>query len=335
MASLRKRGGSYELIFTNPLTRRRQFMTLPKGLTDYERQAIKKEIELKIARHKAGLEQFSLQQERIDYLTLLDLTERVCTHPVRVKDIDGETIKRNRYAMQLLVEVVGQFMPVARLTQEHIAQFKAAQYEAAVSEYRRKGWQFDDDKIKRGVNKELENIRTVLRYAVKMGLIPESYLVKIEKYNVNKGLPAVLSDDEVVAIANRLKGEALFAFWIIRYTGARRGEIARRTLRDDRGLKWKHINWMPNTIRLLGKKKERLIPLHDDLRKILLERKSELGDEFDRETHIIGFVRDTLTEYFKRAMIAAGIDKPGAVHILRHSAATKLLEAGADLREVQ
>ena len=51
--------------------------------------------------------------------------------------------------------------------------------------------------------------------------------------------------------------------------------------------------------------------------------------------HIIAYVRDTLTDYFARAMEKAGINKPGAVHILRHSAATALLEAGANIREVQ
>ena len=39
---------------------------------------------------------------------------------------------------------------------------------------------------------------------------------------------------------------------------------------------------------------------------------------------------DTLTVYFWEA-----IKKRGAVHILRHTAATALLDAGANLREVQ
>ena len=58
-------------------------------------------------------------------------------------------------------------------------------------------------------------------------------------------------------------------------------------------------------------------------------------DDKNPELHVIGCVRDTLTEYFRRAMNKAGIDKAVAVHILRHSAATALLESGANIREVQ
>ena len=149
-------------------------------------------------------------------------------------------------------------------------------------------------------------------------------------------LPKILSDDEIINTSTHLEGEALLAFWIIRYTGARRGEIARKTLNDERGLKWKHINWNKRRIRLYAKKKEKLVPMHDKLRDILLARKGQLADNFNPEDHVIHFVRDTLTEKFKGAMKKAGIDKPGvAVHVLRHTAATKLLESGADIRDVQ
>jgi site-specific recombinase XerD len=39
---------------------------------------------------------------------------------------------------------------------------------------------------------------------------------------------------------------------------------------------------------------------------------------------VIQFITDTLSTYFRRAMSAAGINKPGAVHILRHTAITKV-----------
>jgi site-specific recombinase XerD len=127
----------------------------------------------------------------------------------------------------------------------------------------------------------------------------------------------------------------LLAFWIIRYTGARRGEVARRFADDDRGLKWKHIDWINRTLRLYGKGKEILVPIHQKLYEILLDKRNELSADFDPDDHIIKYIKDTISTYFRRAMNKAGIDKPGAVHILRHTAATALLEAGANLREVQ
>ena len=46
-------------------------------------------------------------------------------------------------------------------------------------------------------------------------------------------------------------------------------------------------------------------------------------------------VKDTLTEYFSRAMKKAGINKPGAVHILRHTAITKVLGSSRNIRVAQ
>jgi integrase len=180
----------------------------------------------------------------------------------------------------------------------------------------------------------MENIRTVFQAAINKGMIPRDWIPRIEKFKVDRHrLPAVLDESEI--IANQLEGEARLAFWIIRYTGARRGEIARKKIGDERGLKWKHIDWMRNKIRLYAKKKEKLVPMHPNLRRLLLARKSELGEKFDPEAHVISLMRDTLSDYFARAMEKAGVDKPGAVHILRHTAATAMLETGTNIREVQ
>ena len=190
--------------------------------------------------------------------------------------------------------------------------------------------------MKRGLNKDIENIRTVFRLAVKKSLIPPHYLPKIEKLKVDRRrLPSFLNKQEVTSMGAQLSGETALAFWMIRYTGARRSEIARKFLGDERGLKWKDIDWTRNTIRLYAKKKERLVPMHPKLRELLSARKVEIAEQAQPEAHVISLVRDTLSDYFARARAQAGINKAGAVHILRHSAATTMLESGANIREVQ
>jgi integrase/recombinase XerD len=44
---------------------------------------------------------------------------------------------------------------------------------------------------------------------------------------------------------------------------------------------------------------------------------------------------DSLTEYVRRYIRAAGITKPGACHIFRHSMATAMHDGGADIRTIQ
>ena len=239
-------------------------------------------------------------------------------------------------AMKRFTDIIGEDMPVSNIETNHIDQFKKARFEHGIKEYERKGWNLDKNKIKVGVNLDLANIKTILKAAANRGIVSDSMLPKIEFFKVDyRRLPKYLSDDEIIAIANHLKGDALLAFWIIRYTGARRGEIARKSLNAENGLKWKDIDWMRNVVRLYAKKKERLIPLHPKLRKLLLDRKTELGNYFYPDDHIIRHIGQTLTIKFKKAMKNAGIDKPGAVHILRHTAATKILRASKNIRTTQ
>ena len=333
MAYLRKIKNTWQLQFYLDGKKRYKHYSpsTPKSILLAE----KKRIESEIALHKAGVKRFHFDEESVEFITLRDLTEKVLD--MRQNEVAEVTLKRYELAMRNFMKIAGPEMLISNLRADHFQQFRTARYEYTVNRYKRMKWEFNDDKIKRGINTDLVNIRAVLRGAANKGIVQESQVPKIEFYKVDRQrLPNFFSDEEIIAVANELENEVLIAFWILRYTGARRSEVVRRRLKDnDRGLKWKHIDWMRQKVRLYSKKKERFVTLHPALRKILLDRKTELGDSWHPDDHIVQLIGDTLTTYFKRAMEKAGIDKPGAVHILRHTAITKVLSASRNIRVAQ
>lgn len=229
----------------------------------------------------------------------------------------------------------------------YINQFKQARFNFRVRRCQELKQEVDEEKIKRGININLKDLRATFNYAARSGLIPEHFVPKFPKFKTQKKTYEILEDTEIIKILQSLdasagnsdrtldKGDAWLAYIVIRETGARRGAIARRRWHHQNGLKWKHINWMRNTITLTSKGKAYTLPMTDLLRETLIKRKSEVGDKIHPEAFVIRYIADTLTTYFRRAMKKAGVKKPGAVHILRHTLPVELLEAGANIIEVR
>ena len=333
MASITKFGkSSYRIQYY--LDGKRQYRTLPAGTPKDVIQAVKKEIEAKVALHKAGIKKFVEEKAQSKVLMLAEMTSKIME--IRKDEVSHETQYRNEYAMKIFIKVIGGDLSVADLQSAHINQFKKARLDTKRKEYEAQRKPIDDNQIKRGINKDLVNIKAVFNAAAHKGIIPESQVPKFEFYRVEQQrLPETLDEQEIDAIASHLEGDALLAFWIIRYTGARRGEIARTSMNDQNGLRWTHVDFENSRIRLHGKGKEKYVPMHPSLADKLRARITELGEAFNQDSLIIKFRKDTLTAYFREAIKKAGIKKRGAVHILRHTAATALLDAGANLREVQ
>ena len=333
MAYIEKVGkNSYRIKYY--LNGKKIYKPIPAGTPKNMIETIKKEIEVKIAWHKAGIKKFSEKEIREAVLTIAEMSCKILE--IRKDEVSRETQYRNEYAMKSFIKVIGENLLLSDLQTAHINQFKKARLDLKRKECATQQKTVDDNQIKRGINKDLVNIKAVFNAAAQKGIIPESQVPKFEFFRVDQQrLPETLDEQEIQLIADQLDGDALLAFWIIRYTGARRGEIARRSADDDHGLKWIHIDFENSRIRLTGKGKEKYVPMHPSLVEKLTTRREQLGEAYNQEDLVIKFRKDTLSSYFREAIQKAGIKKRGAVHILRHTAATALLDAGANLREVQ
>jgi hypothetical protein len=166
--------------------------------------AEKKRLEAKLALHKAGVRNFTDEgSEESEKITLLELTEKVIE--LRKSEVAQITFRKNLAAMNKLMTVVGPELPLARLSASHLDTYKKARFDYGVEQYKLKKWTYDEDKIKRGVNKDLVNIRAVLRAAVAKKIIPLSLLPEIAFYKTARHiLPLYLNDEEIIAIANQL-----------------------------------------------------------------------------------------------------------------------------------
>ncbi|WP_146523885.1 site-specific tyrosine recombinase XerC [Stieleria varia] len=191
----------------------------------------------------------------------------------------------------------------------------------------------------------LKEIRTYFAWLAKMNHIAFSPAADLELPRQPKTLPkAILTADEVeqvlaqpdvttpIGLRDRAILETFYSTGIRRFQlcALRLDEIQvdRRALFIDRG-KGQKDRYIPIGTRALlwiaryveGVRDKFSTPASDNTLFLTIH-----GTEFEP---------DTITEYGRRYIQAAGIDKPGACHIYRHTMATLMHENGADLTLIQ
>jgi integrase/recombinase XerC len=198
------------------------------------------------------------------------------------------------------------------------------------------------------LSRRATSIRLFTKWAAKNGYLAKDVGITLATPKAHRTLPDVLSvsdattamdslatrvaeDESAISIRDCAIVEVLYA------TGARVSELC--------GLDLDDIDYSRNTIRVLGKgNKERTIPLGAPAMKALenwlKNARAELATDKSARAVFLGArgkridQRTVRTIVYEALSALEGAQKLGP-HALRHSAATHLLEGGADLRTVQ
>lgn len=198
----------------------------------------------------------------------------------------------------------------------------------------------------RSINRKLSSCKTFYRFAEKKGVIDSNPMVKVTAPKTKKRLPeyvdqkpmaylleVMAEDDSFVGIRNRLIIELLYS------TGMRRSELI--------GLQEQDIDIAKGTIKVLGKgNKERLIPFGPDLKRSLeayMTSKSNYLEESGIMSEKALLITEKGAAMYPKLVYSIVQDALGLVttqdkkspHVLRHSFATHMLNAGADLNAIK
>lgn len=179
-------------------------------------------------------------------------------------------------------------------------------------------------------NKSRATMRSIY-FALKFfyeNILNEKFSEKIPLAKRSLKLPIVLSREEILSMINltaNIRHKTILM--LLYYAGLRLSEVI--------NLNWADVDFEREILHIKNAKgsKDRIVFLHQNLKHTLSQIKneglvllSERGKKYNKRT---------IQQIVKNTAKKAGIKKRVSPHTLRHSFATHLLEAGADIRYIQ
>ena len=210
-------------------------------------------------------------------------------------------------------------------------------------------WLYEADQrglTKTTIARKSAAIRSFSAWLKKIGEIEVDFALRLKSPKVSRTLPKVVSRETLAGIFEKLESLAsvdnpngmrdLLAIELLYASGCRVSELV--------GLNLEDVDYGRNILRVMGKgSKQRMVPFgrpaRDALDKWIHEGRLQFVNEMSGQALMLNSRGQRLGVRQVYALVASLLDgTPTGVagpHALRHSAATHLLDGGADLRAVQ
>lgn len=192
------------------------------------------------------------------------------------------------------------------------------------------------------ISRKLSAIRSYFKFLVKQGIVENSPAESVLTPKLEKKIPVYLTVDDVFRLLDSVKTDSLLGlrnsaiFETLYSTGIRVSELA--------GLNLSDIDFKGRKIRVLGKGRiERIVPVGKKAVQAVKSYRTALGSNKNNTAEKPVFLNKnggrlttrSIARILDQLAVASGLTIPVSPHALRHSFATHMLDAGADLRVVQ
>lgn len=179
-------------------------------------------------------------------------------------------------------------------------------------------------------NKTINNrsilLGTMMRFAMEHEWLAQ--LPKIKKMKIDKTLPNFFSDEEVASILDNAEGTLRDYLVVFLNTGLRMGEL--------QNLKWENVDFDNRQLRVETSKSHRfrVVDLNDVLYILMRQlQKKQTANQIYVFEYNAGKPVNDYYHRFKKLLLKLGIE--GNVHKLRHTFASRLVQNGVSIYEVQ
>lgn len=227
-----------------------------------------------------------------------------------------------------LIDALGEDEPqIDSITQREVRGFIAALHRARLS--------------RRTIARKLASVKSLFRYCTARGIIDTNPSRLVQTPKLERRLPTMLTVDEterMMSLPDRTSAEGsrdAVVLELLYATGIRRAELA--------GIRLGDVDMRGATVRVRGKgNKERIVPFGRSAAAALEAYRSRRKELATPEAEDVLLVSDRgkaldgsgIYRIVRRYMSGVSEQAKRSPHVLRHSFATHMLDAGAGLREV-